>query len=141
MYLVDIGGGFPGEKGTSIYQYATIINSSLKKHFPEPQIKIISEPGRFYASSASLLACMVISKKKINIVDQQTNIPKQHNVYYLNDGMHGSFSIFGMHKIDKLPITLRDTNKKEKLNGSTIFGPTCDAKDKVCYNKISLVSS
>lgn len=35
MNFLDIGGGFPGNSGTSIKEIATVVNGSLAVHFPE----------------------------------------------------------------------------------------------------------
>ena len=33
-YLLDLGGGYPGDKGTSIDKYAEVINLALEEYFP-----------------------------------------------------------------------------------------------------------
>jgi len=33
-YLLDLGGGYPGNKGTSIDKFAEIINAALDEYFP-----------------------------------------------------------------------------------------------------------
>lgn len=49
MTLLDLGGGFPGNKGSSIDTIATVINTSLDHHFPPGcGVKIIAEPGRYF---------------------------------------------------------------------------------------------
>jgi ornithine decarboxylase len=41
-YLLDLGGGYPGDKGTSIDKIADVINHALDEHFPCMRISLIS---------------------------------------------------------------------------------------------------
>ena len=60
MTLVDIGGGYPGKRGSSIQPIADIINSSLERNFPDGcGVDIIAEPGRYYVTSAFTLATRI----------------------------------------------------------------------------------
>lgn len=131
MHLIDIGGGFPGHKGSSIEQHAAIINSSIRQLFPASNIKVIAEPGRFFASSSATLACMIHSKKTVTIRNPQNGEDMLHNMYYINDGVHGSFSIFGLYNLKKIPVTLRGCQEHQLSINCTIYGPTCDGHDKV----------
>jgi ornithine decarboxylase len=66
MDFLDIGGGFPGNKGTSIAEIASVVNSSLDANFPEGcGVEIIAEPGRFYCASSFTLATLVHSFREI----------------------------------------------------------------------------
>ena len=69
MTLLDIGGGFPGDKGKSIDEVAGIVNQALDKFFPDKKVRVIAEPGRYYVASAFTLVTSVHSKK--NIYNQQ----------------------------------------------------------------------
>ncbi|XP_055316889.1 ornithine decarboxylase 1-like [Sitodiplosis mosellana] len=126
--LLDIGGGFPGDKDTDINEIASIVNRSIDLHFPSSDdVTIIAEPGRFYVSSAYTLACRVHSKREIHQNGKFKSV-----YYYINDGVYGSFNCnLYDHKI-VYPITLKATD--EELFKSTIWGPTCDALDQVCEN-------
>lgn len=150
--LLDIGGGFPGEKNTDITevrhshfirrdfskvidyfsfpQFASIVNRSVDLHFPSPDITIIAEPGRYYVASAYTLACRVHSKREVHENGEFSSM-----MYFINDGIYGSFQIVLYQKainqdqeVTK-PFTLKSA--KEKRFKSSIWGPTMDAADEV----------
>ena len=50
MYLLDIGGGFPGSEDTKLKfeEITSVINPALDKYFPSDSgVRIIAEPGRY----------------------------------------------------------------------------------------------
>lgn len=107
-----------------LFQIASIVNSSLDLYFPSSDVTVIAEPGRFYVSSAYTLACRVHSKREI-----RKNGKSESMMYFINDGVYGSFNCqLYDHKIVK-PITLEPSN--EELYKSSIWGPSCDALDQV----------
>nr|QXT59673.1 ornithine decarboxylase 1 [Nephotettix cincticeps] len=116
MGVLDIGGGYPGNRGSSIDKIAEVVNSALDDYFPETLgVQVIAEPGRFYVASAYTLATLVHSKRE--------------TMYYINDGVYGSFNcILYDHAIVK-PIPLE--NKEGKPVVSSVWGPTCDGLDQV----------
>ena len=146
--LLDIGGGFPGDKNSDItevqksifymsyfvnfqclapilmndlhFQIAKIVNHSIDLHFPSPDVDIIAEPGRFYVASAFTLFCTVHSKRELRRND------KLIMMYYINDGVYGSFN--PDHK-EIHPVTLKSSD--EQVFKSKIWGPTCAALDLV----------
>jgi ornithine decarboxylase len=67
MYLLDLGGGFPGyniNDHISFEEIANAINSSIDKYFPnKANYKIIAEPGRYMVASSHTLLLNVIGKK------------------------------------------------------------------------------
>lgn len=63
-------------------------------------------------------------------MDSSTN-ELDRMMYYVNDGVYGSFNcLLYDHQIVK-PILLKKSNQNEKKIKSTIFGPTCDALDEI----------
>lgn len=105
-----------------------IVNQGIETYFPENHVRVIAEPGRFYVASAFTLVTSVHSKK--NIFDPLTNDLDQV-MYYINDGVYGSFNcLLYDHQVVK-PILLHKHNADEKKIKSVIFGPTCDALDQV----------
>ncbi|XP_058054965.1 ornithine decarboxylase-like [Anopheles bellator] len=125
--LLDIGGGFPGDTGTSIDEVSMIVNSALEKFFPDKAaVRVISEPGRYYVSSAFTLVTNVQSKRvclnaRTGAIDRM--------MYYLNDGVYASFNcILYDHQIPHPKLIGRQGGK---LYNSTIWGPTCDALDQL----------
>lgn len=100
------------------------MNRSVDLHFPSNDVTIIAEPGRFYVSSAYTLACRVHSKREV-----RQNGKFLSMMYYINDGVYGSFNCnLYDHKI-AVPLTLKSAN--EEVFKSSIWGPTCDALDVV----------
>ncbi len=66
--LLDIGGGFPGQKSAKITfeEICTVLRPALDMYFPEnSKVRIISEPGRFFVASAFTLATNVIAKRAV----------------------------------------------------------------------------
>jgi ornithine decarboxylase len=135
MYLLDIGGGFPGtdpDSSESTYisfeEIAQGINIAIKTYFTKyaSELKVIAEPGRFMVSSSHTLLLNVIGKKKKYLPSGE-----ECYSYYINDGVYGSFNcIYFDHFEPK--IKLIDTNKSSDdivKHKSLIFGPTCDSMD------------
>lgn len=135
MYLLDIGGGFPGDSnGESLFNsISKEINTSLNALFPQDyfdqlngtddkKLKIIAEPGRYYACSAFTLCCNVIAKRVMQSNEDQIKQDKhdldnldskiiyvnemnsqvayeteavdnsRSIMYYINDGVYASFN-------------------------------------------------
>ncbi|NWV43638.1 AZIN2 inhibitor, partial [Grantiella picta] len=68
MYLLDIGGGFPGTEDTRapLEEIAAVINSALDLYFPEGcGVDIIARPGRYYVTSAFTLAVSITALEEI----------------------------------------------------------------------------
>jgi diaminopimelate decarboxylase len=123
--VIDIGGGFPGvDKEIKFEDIARRINDGIDEFFLEKtSIKFIAEPGRYFAESSHTLVLNVIGKK--NIVDEETG--EKIIVYYLNDGIYGSFGcIYFDHNN---PVVLPFNERNNKVHKSRLFGPTCDSID------------
>lgn len=71
------------------------MNDAINEWFPpENGVTIIAEPGRFFAASAFTLATKIYSIKK------RSNDDENHIMYFINDGVYGSFnSILYDHSI------------------------------------------
>jgi ornithine decarboxylase len=124
--VIDIGGGFPGvDRDIKFEDIAKQINDAINNFFSETKepIKFIAEPGRYFAESSHTLVLNVIGKK--NIIDEETN--EKIIVYYLNDGIYGSFGcIYFDHNN---PTILPFNERNNMLHKSRLFGPTCDSID------------
>jgi ornithine decarboxylase len=137
MTLLDIGGGFPGFSGNGVEfeKIARVIKHSIDEFFPDDNIKIIAEPGRFFAASAFTLATAVTSRR--TIVDGEN----KRFMYYVNDGVYGSFNCMFYDHAVLPPLTYIKKDEKgrstftypielEKTQYmSSIWGPTCDSLD------------
>lgn len=131
MYLLDIGGGYPGGHGTSIDKIAEIVNLALDTYFPDPSVHVIAEPGRFYVSSAYTLACNIHSIRNVCHEDPITGKSVDHCMYYINDGVYGSFNCILYDHQHVVPQPLEKHPGSAKLYSSSIWGPTCDGLDQV----------
>lgn len=125
--IIDIGGGFPGVDRTVKFEdIASRVNDGIDTFFSKEvennSVKFISEPGRYFAEKTHTLVLNVIGKKIITDDKGEKMI-----VYYLNDGVYGSFNCiyFDHHMPTVLPFNERDG----KLFKSRLFGPTCDSID------------
>lgn len=87
------------------FQIADIINLALEDYFPpQTNIEIIAEPGRFYVASAFTLATNIHSKREIYSTDKEL----LHTMYYINDGIYGSFNciLFDHYTPTPIPLTV-----------------------------------
>lgn len=132
MNLLDLGGGWPGTSAPRVTfeEMAKVTTEALDQYFPErmdgcnSNVTIIAEPGRYYVASAFSLATAVIAKRKMS--DQRV-------MYYINDGVYGSFNctIFDHVAPEPLPFLSSDELQLRATFPSTIWGPTCDSMDQV----------
>jgi ornithine decarboxylase len=135
MELLDVGGGFTGHfdaHGNVMFgEIANTINSSLAKHFPpEMGVRVIAEPGRYFAeTSASLLTPVYGQRDRVDGVTGK--ISKD---YWLTDGLYGSFNCIiydgqnPEYSIVRSPL-LPSVEEEGPLYPSTLWGPTCDSAD------------
>ncbi|KAJ6646596.1 Ornithine decarboxylase 1 [Pseudolycoriella hygida] len=125
LTILDIGGGYPGDKGNNFVELSHSINAALDKYFPNDDVTIIAEPGRFYVSSAYTLACRIHSKREVVRDGKIINM-----MYFINDGVYGSFNcVLYDHQVPH-PVPIE--NFKSEILPTSIWGPTCDALDQVC---------
>jgi len=139
----------------SFEEFSSVIEGSLAKHFPEsafPHLQIIAEPGRYFATAWGTLFAGVQGKRAV-----KTDGNTKKFLYYINDGVYGSFNCIIFDHAHPTPISYREffvkeatkssvvLNKKKPLLQSaesfststvrpclgTIFGPTCDSMDVV----------
>lgn len=128
-YLLDIGGGFPGLSSKDEVQFNDItiaINDEIQKSFSsEENIRIIAEPGRFFATKCMTLVTSVAGKKCI----KGEHGEKIYH-YFITSSLYGMFN----NKIfDKAIIKFKLLNNSESTEHykSVIFGETCDSLDKI----------
>lgn len=139
MDLLDIGGGFPGSDGGLLQfeEITTVITSALDKYFPvDAGIKIIAEPGRFYVASAYTLVVNIIAKKVIMAEDYASDDEDEGTndgtlMYYVNDGVYGSFNCILYDHAHCLPILPKKPKPDEVMYPCSIWGPTCDGLDRI----------
>ena len=127
--IIDIGGGFPGNI-QKFEEIAKSINIAMNDFFSEEleksTIRFIAEPGRYFAEKTHTLVLNIIGKKKIKEKDETIII------YYLNDGMYGSFNCIYFDHSN--PVIMPFNERDGKLHKSRLFGPTCDSMDLITEN-------
>jgi len=133
-YLLDIGGGFPGDETASISfeEICVELCTSLDYWFPEGSgVEIIAEPGRYMVASAYTLAVNVIAKRRPCAEldpEEKTAVEEAKVMYYVNDGVYGSFNCLLYDHATVRPIVPKISDD-EPLHMSSIWGPTCDGLD------------
>ncbi|KAE9548301.1 hypothetical protein FO519_008490 [Halicephalobus sp. NKZ332] len=138
MKVLDIGGGFPGVDTDQISsaKIANVVNCALENYFPiEGKYEIIAEPGRFFAAAPISVVTNIISSVKVpadRITREKSDADKDGFMYYMNDGIYGSFNckLFDHHSPVGEPL-FPDPPKDKKTFRCTVWGPTCDGLDQV----------
>jgi len=149
MHLLDLGGGYPGSADSEelFNGIAKEINRSLEQHFAlkdfdDVGLKVIAEPGRYYACSAYTLCTSVIAKRVMpqNKAQQDEYLKQQQMsnecvdasksiMYYINDGVYHSFNcLFYDHAVVS-PVLIDEYGASAPLYKTSIWGPTCDGLD------------
>ncbi|KAJ3002393.1 hypothetical protein HKX48_002351 [Thoreauomyces humboldtii] len=147
--LLDVGGGFPGNNadGVGFQEIAAILGPAIDHHFG-PEIRVIAEPGRYYVSSAFTLAVNVIARRVVSrdagaVEHASTADDHPSYMYYVNDGMYGSFNCITFDHAVVTPHVLarggRFAFEQPTLPDApaefpcSVWGPTCDSID--CIGK------
>lgn len=152
MTFLDVGGGLPGHPvphargadGTpSFEEFGAVVTKSIAQYFGDkPHVQKIAEPGRYFATGWTSLFTLVQGKR-----EQYRATPEEARkfLYYINDGVYGSFNcIMFDHAVcspipahryfgSKYDVSVAPDQmcKTPSLHPSTFFGPTCDSMDVV----------
>lgn len=108
-----------------VLQFASIINDAIDSRFPSSDVRIIAEPGRYYVESAFTFACQVHSIREVRKNGQFSSF-----MYFINDGVFGSFAIKRYQDVSH-PLTLKSA--KEKMFTSSVWGPCLSVDDQVAF--------
>jgi ornithine decarboxylase len=120
--IIDIGGGFVAHSDDVEFEdIAAKINEAKEDFFSGREVQFIAEPGRFIVQKSHTLIVCVIGKKHIN----------DRFIYYLNDGVYGSFNCIIFDHQDPVLIPMIDFKENQKMYPSQIFGNTCDSMDEI----------
>ncbi len=123
LKLLDMGGGFPAPYEENVQPFRLLarrINSELRRLFPK-RVEVIAEPGRFIVATAGTLVAEVIGKAVRN----------GKLCYYVNDGIYHTYS--GI-MFDHCRYHVK-AFKKGEGRICAVFGPTCDALDKISLSE------
>lgn len=118
--ILDLGGGFPGNNFSRIDEFCGMINESLDDTFPIkdfPQLRIFSEPGRYFVESAFTLVASIHSRK----VSKDANGAIQDVMYYLNEGVYSNFMFLPIGPEFVEPIILTENRSCTKFK-TTLWG-------------------
>lgn len=176
LQILDIGGGFPGSTDPyphpSFQDIAKALRGALDNLFPEESgVKLIAEPGRYFAAETHTLAVCVFARRDVTMDeegndddddnnDENKNADENHKndkkddnneeeeeeaeanhcaapsddesvekpdfLYYVNDGVYGSFNclIFDHAKAVPFPLKMVDqtgeyTKESKKSDSDT----------------------
>jgi len=138
MRILDIGGGFPGSVegwDVSFESISKVVRNGLQM-WQNETVEFIAEPGRFFVERAFTLAVAVIARRSMQ--------REQQFMYYVNDGVYGSFNcqVFDHAICHPLVLTRNgsfvycEPDEFDTVECS-VFGPTCDGLDRI-HESISL---
>eukprot|EP01096_Ripella_sp_DP13-Kostka_P011543 TRINITY_DN467_c0_g1_i7.p2 TRINITY_DN467_c0_g1~~TRINITY_DN467_c0_g1_i7.p2 ORF type:complete len:511 (-),score=276.99 TRINITY_DN467_c0_g1_i7:261-1793(-) len=166
MNFLDIGGGFPGTDSEDLKfaDIAAAISETVEELFPDPSIRVIAEPGRYFAHECVVLVTSVISRRERTVPvlrpaaslssssssdlsigsDSESDEPapiEEEPIfhYYISDGVYGSFNNLFFDHAKAEPVGMSRPGANSDLPSlppqrSILFGPTCDSIDVVCDN-------
>jgi ornithine decarboxylase len=138
--LLDIGGGFPGRSPTGLQfpDIAKLIGPAIDELFP-PHVRVISEPGRYFVMNAYTLAVNIIARRVVTQESTKGMMTKEDAhpgfMYYINDGMYGSFNCitFDHAEVTPKPLVRSGVFCSGEIENThypcSIWGPTCDSID------------
>jgi len=121
--IIDLGGGF---MPSTLGGIPDGIRKTLETYFPTSMassIKVIAEPGRFFAER-----CATLMTKIIGVRDYPSD-PHTRD-YWITDGIYGSFNCMLYDHIDPKPHVFKQS-LSQPVCKTTLFGPTCDGMDTV----------
>jgi ornithine decarboxylase len=122
MDILDVGGGFTKE---TFRDSAKVLTKAIKTQFKDTQVKVIAEPGRYFAEEVFTFFTPVIGKRKRN----------DKLEYWIADGLYGSFNcILYDDQLPNFSIVKQannntDNNTDNNTYDSIIYGTTCDSRD------------
>ncbi|KAL3855600.1 hypothetical protein ACJMK2_014807 [Sinanodonta woodiana] len=137
MTMLDIGGGFPGTDTSkaNFEEMSSVINKALDTHFPEKELYVMAESGRYFVASAFTLATHIMGKRTVkqyprnkdgHMDDIKDHQMVEEKMYYINDGVFQSFMYYALFhaETELTPFALKDT-ESVTLFKSTLWGSTC----------------
>lgn len=136
MHLLDIGGGFTKE---SFKDAAGVITDSLTSQFnvndQNNKVKVIAEPGRYFAEETFTFFTPVIGQKRKDDIME----------YWMSDGLYGSFNCIiydqqvPLYKVLRNPLLGPiDSMHHDIKYPSILWGASCDTYDKITNSTIDL---
>lgn len=135
LSILDLGGGWPGLDEEFFVKIAKRVTELTSDLFDE-SVELIAEPGRFFCTPVTK-ACLRIIGKNIDLSQEKKRI-----AYFLSNGVYGFFisSIYYGYDLNKILcenwsfrplVTKSEWDCDSDLYSSLLWGPTCDAGDKI----------
>jgi ornithine decarboxylase len=127
MNVLDVGGGFTKE---TFSESAQVLQGAIQDNFNQNELKnmrIIAEPGRFFAEEAYTLFTPILGHKKQG----------DKMAYFISESLYGSFNCMLYDKQQPNYQVLRNPcmdsveNLDEEMYPSIVYGNTCDSADKI----------
>jgi ornithine decarboxylase len=130
--LLDLGGGFPGANDDAFIAIAKAINEILARAIPS-DVQVIAEPGSFFATQSTSALVRIIGQKQFH----EGGSTAQH--LFLASGVYGLFFCGYYKNYDASALRkygwqfqpLYAPRGGDELMRTTLWGPTCDAVDKI----------
>jgi ornithine decarboxylase len=133
MTFLDIGGGTPGvdTEDLKFSEIARTISRDLTKMFP-PHIRVIAEPGRYFASECVVLVTSIIAKRERNIPCEDSNNNNEAKEikqidYYISDGVYGSFNNLFFDHARAQPVPMQRNVRKSPSRDDFPVGSPSDS--------------
>jgi len=148
--LLDVGGGFPGSDSENISfdGVCEVLRTAIDENFPS-NVRVIAEPGRYYAASAFTLAAQIIARRIVKRDGSDDGLASLNDhpsfMYYINEGVYASFNslMFDHQLAHPRPLCKNGQfffdegmNNETEFNCS-VWGPTCDSLD--CLTKSAML--
>lgn len=121
-YTIDIGGGF-----STGFEEAALQIKKTRGNIPS-KIRMIAEPGRFFASTCQDLFVKVIGKKA-------THDRKGYR-YTLDESLYGQFSCIPFDQATPKWIRVSHEGEQKRANcPAVLYGRTCDSVDMIAKSE------
>ncbi|MCX5517626.1 type III PLP-dependent enzyme [Kaistia defluvii] len=128
LSMVNLGGGFPTrylKEIPGVENYASSIDSALKRHFGNRIPETIIEPGRGMVGNAGII------KTEVVLISKKSDAADDLRWVYLDIGKFGGLAET-MDESIRYPI--RTAHDHDEKTACVLAGPTCDSAD-VLYEK------
>lgn len=94
--LLDVGGGFPGTEKphdslhpdihglgnpVSFERIAATLSAAIEEVFPDRAVRVIAEPGRYYAAPSFTLATTITSRRVVPHTVKYVSLPSTHTTH------------------------------------------------------------
>uniref|UniRef100_A0A182SCE0 ornithine decarboxylase n=1 Tax=Anopheles maculatus TaxID=74869 RepID=A0A182SCE0_9DIPT len=122
--VLDIGGGFVGDKDDNIVRYADHINRALEEFYPDETLEVFAEPGRYLCAAAVTNIAVVQGKRYFRTGNTINSVG-----YYLNDGIYGTFYSAKHRGLECKALVWKSLSECGPEREAKLFGPTCDGND------------